>query len=292
VINTTPAAWRAAGTWITFRGVRLFVNVVGRGPDVLVLHGFPTSSFDFSKVAPLVRDGCRLILFDYPGFGFSDKPRHYLYSLFTYADAAQAVAAHFGLARVPVLCHDIGDSVLLELLRRGQPQIDAIVMLNGSIVSIPFDDPGLRAAQRLLLHPLAGATLVRLGFFNRARFVEMFRKIFAVELSPAELDAFWSLLREQNGDRLYHRLLQYMPERWQHQPAWLAALERHRAPLTLVWGRADPVATPEVAEAIVRLRPDARVVWLEQTGHYPHWERPERVATVLTSHPLTPSPLS
>jgi pimeloyl-ACP methyl ester carboxylesterase len=59
-----------------------------------------------------------------------------------------------------------------------------------------------------------------------------------------------------------------------------------------VWGRADPVATPEVAEAIVRLRPDARVVWLEQTGHYPHWERPERVATVLTSHPLTPSPLS
>jgi len=277
----TPADWQALGTRISFRGVNLFTLHRGQGQPLLVLHAFPTASYDFSKVLPLLENDYHLFLFDYPGFGFSDKPRRYPYSLFTYADAAQAVVDHYGLGRSAILAHDIGDSIALEILRRGTLPVNALVILNGSIVSVPFDDPVMRLTQRLLLQPLLGAAIVRLRLFNKSRFIQMFQKIFAHKLSPPELEAFWSLLHYHQGQTLYPRLLRYMLERRRHQTMWLEALRTSTAPLTLVWGQADPVAPPVVADEILKLRPDARYIRLEGIGHYPHWEAPAAVAAAV-----------
>ena len=51
--------------------------------------------------------------------------------------------------------------------------------------------------------------------------------------------------------------------------------------LALVWGEADPIATPFVADSIVRLRPDTVATRLAQVGHYPHWEAPEVTASAI-----------
>jgi pimeloyl-ACP methyl ester carboxylesterase len=278
---TDPAAWRAAGDWISFDGLRLFIATHGNGKPVLVLHGFPTGSYDYSRVVPLLSSDFRFILFDYPGFGFSEKPRGYPYSLFRYADAAQAVAAHFGLESVLLLAHDIGDSVALELLRRGQPVIEKLVMLNGSVYSFPLDDRMMLMSQRLFLHPVAGPVMSRL--VNRVTFAQMFGKLFADPLPRREMDAFWSLVRNNGGSRLYHRLMGYMIERWEHQIPWLDVLEKHPAPLTLVWGQADPVATPAVTDQVVARRPDASDIRLEHIAHYPHWEAPQAAAAAMRS---------
>jgi pimeloyl-ACP methyl ester carboxylesterase len=276
------SAWLSGGTWLDFAGCRLFVTEAGQGPPVLALHAFPTASYDYCRLAPLLASRFRLIFSDYPGFGFSDKPRHYPYSLFTYAAAVQRVAAHFGLTETAVLAHDIGDSVALELLRQGRPRVKSLVLLNGSIISVPFPDFRMRLAQRLLLNPATGAVIVHLRLFNRRRFAHMLQSIFAMDLTPAEIDAFWSLLRYNAGHTLYHRLMRYMLERWQHQAMWLEALQAHPAPLTLVWGQADPVAPPAVAEQIVTMRGNVRYVPLPGVGHYPHWEAPAAVAAEVT----------
>lgn len=271
----TLDAWRQSGFWLSFRGMRLFVVEYGQGIPVLALHAFPTGSYDYSRIVPLLQDRFRLILFDFPGFGFSDKPSRFAYSLFTYADAAQAVAAHFGLEHLCVLGHDIGDSVALELLRRGSPVIERLVLMNGSVYSIPFTDFKMRLLQKLFLNPHTGAMITRLRLIRRETFPRMFNPIFAHPLTQAELDMFWSLVAYHDGARLYPRLMWYMLERWEHQQTWLNVLRNHPAPLTLIWGQSDPVATPEVADTVMKLRPDAQVVRLEQVGHYPHWEAPE-----------------
>src|SRR5258706_3091457 len=129
----TPSDWRAAGEWLTFNGRRLFVARHGAGPPVLALHAFPTASYDFSRIVARLKHQYQFIVFDYPGFGFSDKPRSHAYSLFEYADAAQAVCVHFGLQCLTLLAHDIGDSVALEILRRGWPVVDQLSLLNGSV---------------------------------------------------------------------------------------------------------------------------------------------------------------
>ncbi|HYF66333.1 MAG TPA: alpha/beta fold hydrolase, partial [Herpetosiphonaceae bacterium] len=235
-------------------------------------------SFDFSQVAALLAGRYRLILFDYPGFGFSAKPRAGTYSLERYADAAQALLGELGLDRVCVLAHDIGDSVALELLHRRSPLVGRLVLLNGSVISVPIADPAMLLMQKALLNPLLGAGMSRLRLFRRPIFARTFQKLFVRRLSEGELRSFWALLRFNDGLAIYHRLIRYMLERRVHQERWLAALRRDSAPLTLIWGQDDPVAPPSIAERIAGLRPDARYVRLDGVGHYPHWEAPAQVA--------------
>jgi len=277
----TPESWRVSGSWLNFQDLRLFVTDQGRGRPLLLLHGFPTSSYDYTRVVPLLAEHFRLVLFDYPGFGFSGKPRSHRYSLLECADAVQMVAEIFHLDPLLILAHDISDSVVLELLRRGTPAIAGLIMMNGSVWSIPFTDLKLLLMQRVMLHPLLGLLISRLHLFRRPIFANMMRQIFFAPLSDAEIDAFWSLLQFNNGIAIYHLLLGYMRERWQHQVTWLNALQASQVPLTLVWGQDDPVATPAVAEIIMARRPDATSIRLARVGHYPHWEAPEYVAAAV-----------
>jgi pimeloyl-ACP methyl ester carboxylesterase len=279
----TPAQWRDSGDWLTVNGNRLFVLTVGRGLPVLVLHAFPTSSYDYSRLAPLLADRYQLILFDYRGYGFSDKPPSYPYSLVDNADCLEAVAAHFGLKRVYLLAHDIGDSVALIALSRQTLTIDKLILMNGSVISIPFDDPTMRFAQRLLLHQTLGSLIGKLGMINKRFFAATTKQLFSYPLPQHELDHFWSLITYNNGARLYPILMRYMLERWQYQYQWLDVLAKHTAPLTLIWGQADPIATPAVADGVMQRRPDATYIKLEGVGHYPHWEQPDLVAETIKS---------
>ena len=250
---------------------------------MLTLHAFPTSSYDYSRLVPLLAEHYQLILFDYPGFGFSDKPRPHRYSLFEYAESLRAVAKHFGIHRAFLLAHDIGASVALILLMQHELSIEKLVMLNGSVVSIPFDDPIMRLTQRTLLHPTIGPLIGRLGLVNKAFFASTAQKLFSYPLPRQELDAFWELIAYNNGASLYPILMSYMRERWQYQYEWLDALAKHPAPLTLLWGQLDPIATPAVAQAVLARRPDATYVRLDNVGHYPHWEVPEVVVNAVRS---------
>ena len=238
----SPASWLAAGHRLLIGGREVFVRVVGQGPPVLVLHGFPTSSYDWSRVAPLLAERYQLILFDYPGYGFSEKRPGARFSLHAFADAAQAVATHFGLDRCFVLAHDIGASITLELLDRGRPMIDRLVILNSSIGCLRSHSRLIRLQRRLMFHHTLGPLIGRLGLITKAVFRSSFEPLWARRLSPVELTAFWSLVRFNVGERIYHELLWYIPEREAHERRWLEALRRHQAPLTIVWGLADPMA--------------------------------------------------
>jgi pimeloyl-ACP methyl ester carboxylesterase len=280
-ISPTSWQWEQQGSWFIHNGPKLFTLSIGQGSPLLMLHAFPTSSYDYSRLAPYLQNDFRLILFDYPGFGFSDKPRPHRYSLFEYADCLQAVAAHYAIERATLIAHDIGCSVALELLKRGSPIIEKLVLINGSVLSIPFDNPLWAAAQRAMISPLLGPLIGRLRLVNRLAFGRMFSPLFSRPLTIDEMDAFWSLVTFNDGRAIYPALMQYMPERWQHQRQWLEALRNHSAPLTLIWGQADPVATPAVAHHVMSIRPDARYVKLDGVGHYPHWEVPQEVARII-----------
>jgi pimeloyl-ACP methyl ester carboxylesterase len=276
-----PERWRETGELIPFNGLKVFVRSAGQGPPVIALHAFPTSSYDFCRIAPLLADHFQIIVFDYPGYGFSDKPRPHAYSLLEAADCLGAVAAHFGVRRAFVLAHDIGASIALIALARRQMAIERLVLMNGSVVSIPFENPVMRITQRALLHPTIGPMIGRMGLISKAFFASTTRQLFSYPLPREELNAFWSIIWYQDGAALYPLLMRYMLERWQHQHTWLDALAGHGAPLTLIWGQRDPIATPAVAEEVISRRPDAGYVRLADVGHYPHWEVAEVVAGVV-----------
>jgi pimeloyl-ACP methyl ester carboxylesterase len=111
-------AWESTGRYVDVPGQRLFVVERGQGPVMLLVHGFPTSSYDYRPLMDRLASRFRCIAFDFPGYGLSSKPVAYSYSLFQQADAAQALLQALGVERARVVCHDMGTSGLCELLAR------------------------------------------------------------------------------------------------------------------------------------------------------------------------------
>ena len=94
-MDLSPAvqAWRAGGRTVRACGMDVFVRDEGQGAvPLLVLHGMPSSSFDFASLWPALAARRRVVALDFPGYGFSDKPAEYSYSLLEQADVVEVVA--------------------------------------------------------------------------------------------------------------------------------------------------------------------------------------------------------
>jgi pimeloyl-ACP methyl ester carboxylesterase len=271
VVPIAPDAWAHGGRDFAWNGHRLFARIGGEGPALLLVHGFPTSSWDWARLWPLLVARHRLFALDALGFGRSDKPRGFAYSVGATADQWQALVQAQGVARVDVLAHDYGDSVAQELLARQVAgtlpfRIDSVAFLNGGL--FPEAHRAL-PMQRALAGPF-GPLLARLLGFRS--FASALRRICRQPLEEVELREHWRLLRLQDGHRVLPALLGYLRERRERRARWVHALQATDAPLRLVVGLADPVAGASIARRYRELLPVADVVELADVGHYPQLE--------------------
>jgi pimeloyl-ACP methyl ester carboxylesterase len=250
-------------------------------PPLLVVHGFPTSSIDFQPVIGSLSRGRHVVLVDLPGYGLSDKPDR-AYSLFGQADVVEAVAAATGLTEVDLLTHDMGDSVGGELLARSLEgdlgfDIRRRVLTNGSIyLGLAQLTPGQE-----LLRQLPDAALTEDAAPDLDTLTDALVELCAPDRRTDEvrrrLRTGAQLVRREGGQRLLPRLIRYIDQRAEHEERWTGAIEAHPAPLTVIWGRHDPIAVAAMADRLAERRPDATVVWLD-TGHWPMVEAPAAFA--------------
>jgi pimeloyl-ACP methyl ester carboxylesterase len=285
----TPEAWHAAGRLVDACDARVFVVEMGNGkgeaakePPVLVLHGFPTSSWDFAEAAERLARGRRVVLFDFLGFGFSDKPHDSAYSLFDQADVACLVARRAGIRRAHVWAHDMGTSVATELLARRERgllpfEIASVVLMNGSI-HVEMAD--LTIGQRLLASPV-GRAFARVS--RRALFVRQMRRVFAKPPSDEVLGKMWDLIAREDGQLRFPEIIKYIEDRRRFRRRWVGALERIDLPVLVAWGEKDPVALLAIGERLARETPGADMVSFRDLGHYPQVEDPARVAEAVES---------
>jgi pimeloyl-ACP methyl ester carboxylesterase len=275
--------WREGGRTFSHGGRSLFYRDQGSGPVLLCLHGYPTASWDWHRLWPLLVGRYRLVAMDMLGFGFSDKPRGHDYSIGEQTSLHEALLASLGVEHVHVLAHDYGDTVAQELMARqaqrrssAQPglQLGSVTLLNGGLFP---EAHHARTIQSLLRSPL-GPLLVRL--LDERAFARSFTPIFGAGTQPdnAELARFWALIEHNRGRLLMGRLLHYIAERKRHRERWVGALTDATMPLQLVVGMEDPVSGPDMARRWRELVPRGRLVELEGIGHYPQWECPSRVA--------------
>jgi pimeloyl-ACP methyl ester carboxylesterase len=267
VIPPTVRDWRDGGRWLPTQAGRVFVRSgADELPTVLLLHGFPSSSYDFRSV--IVHLGYRSWLtLDFLGFGLSDKPRPHRYSLREQADIVQAVVADEAAGPVVLIAHDMGTSVATELLARdldgGLPfDLQRGVLSNGSVI---LERASLRPIQNVLRGRL-GPLAARLA--NRRMFTRGFSQLFtaAHPLSAQGAAAQWALLSYNEGHRIMHLLSAYLDERVRYAARWHGAVRDWPKPLGFVWGLDDPVATTNVLDGLRELRPGAAVVELPGLG--------------------------
>ncbi len=281
-------AWRRRGRLRSLCGHRIFtIDVPATGievrPPLLVLHGFPTSSFDFHRVVDRLAEDRRVLLFDMLGYGLSDKP-DLAYTFDLQADIAMTLLADLGVDRLGLLTHDVGDTVGGELLARHLEggwtvEITDRVMTNGSIYQRLVH---LSVGQEFLL-ALPDQKLPVDAALDRAAVLAGVAATFspATAVDDDELAAQWEMIAHSDGHLLLPRLIRYIEERRRHESRYTGAIEAHPSPLVVVWGVDDPIAVPAMADALVHARPDLRLRLLDGVGHYPMVEAPDRLVDAL-----------
>lgn len=280
--------WREGGEHFNYRGHEIFFRRGGdwsdpRKPVLLLVHGFPTASYDWIHQWEVLSEQFRLATLDLIGFGFSAKPADYDYSIMDQADLIESFLDRLGVALYHVLAHDYGDTVAQELLARCIERAAADTPC-ASILSVCFLNGGLfpeqhRATftQRLLNGPF-GPLVSRL--MTRNRFEAGFCEVFGPDTKPdkAELDDFWSLVDANGGMRpIGHKLISYIGERRANRDRWVGALQISPVPLRVIDGALDPVSGAHMVAHYRKLVPDPDTVLLGHVGHYPQWEAPKEV---------------
>lgn len=280
-------AWRERGRWIDVRGLRVFVLEAGRTrtltTPLVMLHGFPTSSYDFELVVEKLSTKRRVVLLDFPGFGLSAKPPEYSYSLLEQAEVAVTVWKELGLERAHVLAHDYGTSVATELCARRERgmlpfEIETLTLCNGSV---HIELAKLSLTQKVLRRPVLGPMLARLA--NERFFLGRMRRILGAPdaIDPTLLKAMWLGIRESNGHQRLPTISYYLEERVRYWSRWIGALRRFDRPSHVLWGRLDPIAVPAIAEALHEDLKGSKLTWLEGLGHYPMLEDPRMWASAV-----------
>jgi pimeloyl-ACP methyl ester carboxylesterase len=270
-------------TLVSRRGHRIAFRRRGVGPTVLLLHGFPTWSYDYAEVASDLARDHDVITLDFLGYGASEKPNPYEYSVAESADIVEDLTAQLDVKSVRLVTHDYGGIVGQELVdraNRGQLSfaIDSLIMLNSGIVYSAYRPTRL---QKLLIQPVIGRLLA--GRVSAARLRSALDAIRGTPLTDTEFDDLWLGLSRDNGHKLSHLLIKYNAERAIHHRRWEAALANWTGPLHLVWGLDDPVSGRHVLEQATKVLPHAAVTELAGVGHYPQSEAPQAVIAAVRS---------
>lgn len=271
-------SWRRRGRHDDVFGRRVFSVQAGpaSAEALLILHGYPTSSLDFEPALAELSARYRVVVHDHLGFGLSDKPADYSYSLIEQADAAIGLWRQLGIARGHLIAHDYGTSVATEILARRERdllpiELDSVTLCNGSV---HIELSRLSAVQRLLVHRATGPLLGRMASYRLFR--RQLRRIFGEPGSVPErqLELMWEALVQGGGKEVAHQVSRYQLDRTKFWHRWIGALERLDVPAHVLWGRRDPIAVPAIAETLAAEIPGAELTWLDQLGHYPMLEAP------------------
>lgn len=270
--------WITSGETRTLCGYRIFVRSSvqeGRSP-LLLIHGYPTASYDWYRLWPRLAERYSLYTCDLLGFGMSEKPSGHAYPIGQQADICEALMQAFGVESTHVLAHDYGDTVAQELLareREGRLRIDSMVFLNGGLFP---ETHRPRRIQTLLAQPVLGALLARAMSYGK--FEANMRAISgSTPPTQQELQDLWMLVNHDNGRVALAGLINYMEQRRVNRERWVGALVDSRVPRKLICGAVDPVSGAHLAERYLELVPAADVSLLEDVGHYPQLEQQERV---------------
>lgn len=276
------AEWRSAGKYFDFNGQRIFYCCSGESskPALLLIHGFPTASWDWRYLWAALAQDYDVIAADMLGFGLSAKPANGDYRITVQADLQQALLRHLHIDSYHVLAHDYGDTVAQELLARdleGETNILSMTLLNGGLFPETHKPVLL---QKLLISPL-GFLLARM--ISEKSFRRNLTQICAQPLSEEDLQGFWQLINTNNGLAVFHKLIGYMSERRQFRSRWVAALQNTTRSLCLIDGVEDPISGRHMVARYGQLVGKQPVTELQGVGHYPQVEAPDLVLEAFRS---------
>jgi pimeloyl-ACP methyl ester carboxylesterase len=254
-------------------GVKVFYRAAGdpSAPVVLLLHGFPTSSFMFRELIPRLANRFRVIAPDLPGFGFTEVPaqRKYTYSFDALARTIDAFTGALGLNRYAIYVFDYGAPTGLRLAMAHPERVSAIISQNGNAYEDGLGD-AWGPIRKYWAEPTAeNREVIRKAILNlegtRWQYTHGVANPESVAPEAYTLDV--ALLERPGNKEIQLDLFLDYASNVKLYPKFQEYFRKSRPPLLAIWGKNDPFFIPAGAEAFRKDLPDARIQFLD-TGHF------------------------
>jgi len=254
-------------------GIKVFYRAAGdaTAPVLLLLHGFPTSSFMFRDLIPELADHYRVIAPDLPGFGFTEVPetRKYTYSFDALADTLQAFTEALKLDHYAIYVFDYGAPTGFRLAMANPKRVTAIISQNGNAYEEGLGDAWGPIRTYWSQPTPENREVLRQNILTleatRWQYTHGVANPEAVAPESYTLDA--ALLERPGNKEIQLDLFLDYASNVKLYPGFQEYFRRSAPPLLAIWGKNDPFFIPAGAEAYRKDLPDARVQFLD-TGHF------------------------
>jgi haloalkane dehalogenase len=266
--------------YVSLTSGRVHYHEAGAGPVILFVHGTPTNSYEFRHLIAALSATHRCIALDHLGFGKSDRPENFAYTPEAHAETLREFVHALALDRFTLVVHDFGGPIGLPLALADDSRVERVVIINTWAWPID-DDPKMARAARLIggaagrfLYRYANASLRLLmpsAYGDKRKLTK--------EIHRQYLDVF----RDRAARVLVlHALARALLSSRAHYQSLLDRIGAlRRVPVLVVWGMKDGAFQPYHLERWQSLLPHAAVVRIEEAGHWPHEEEPQRVVEAI-----------
>ena len=254
-------------------GVRVFYRAAGdpTAPVILLLHGFPATSFMFRELIPRLASDCRVIAPDLPGFGFTEVPaeRKYAYSFDGLAATIEAFTRALNLNRYAIYVFDYGAPTGFRLAMAHPERVTAIVSQNGNAYEEGLADAWAPIRKYWASPTAENREVIRKNILTlEGTRWQYTHGVADPESVPPESYTLDTALLERPGNKdIQLDLFLNYASNVKLYPKFQEYFRKSKPPLLAIWGKNDPFFLPAGAEAFRKDIPDAKVQFLD-TGHF------------------------
>jgi len=258
----------------------------GEGPAIVLMHGFPDNLHLYDRLVPHL-SGRRVVVFDFLGWGGSDKPEGYPYTADNQTRDLDAVIEHLGLENVMLVAHDASGPPAIDWALAHPERVSALVLLNTYYYAMRT----LRPPEAILLFSVPVLRNVARAVISRSDYLD--RKVYSWQVERFIRD---EEVRDEVVPFLYSQFREARPAFWALNEDLLRTILSRRKmipkmkafgrPVRIIFGDADPYLNAGVAKRFQELFPTSELFLLPGARHYVQVDEPEEVARLILSAPL------
>jgi pimeloyl-ACP methyl ester carboxylesterase len=269
----------------------------GAGPPIVLMHGFPDNLHLYDRLVPYLSPPRRVVLFDFLGWGRSDKPSGYPYTTANQVGDLDAVLTQLGLDQVVLVAHDASGPPAIDWALDHPERVAGLVLLNTYYCEMPtlrrpeaiwlFSTPVVRSVARPVSQMFGNWVFRRMYRWQVGRFIrdaDVRREFVPLlyqqfDATPSARPAFF---------RLNEDLLPMVRSHTEKIPR----LREFQRPVRIIFGDADYTLNSGVARTFHEFLPRSELYLIPGARHFVQLDEPEQVARLILAMPSSGSPPS
>jgi pimeloyl-ACP methyl ester carboxylesterase len=273
-MNNDILNWKSKGQYLGYQGHNIFYFQEGHGENLLILHGYPYSSFEWKNMVEVLKQHFTITVFDLLGMGFSGKPKDHKYSYEEHCDIVNHLLTHLKIEETHIFSHDLGVSVAQELLSRTTEggnnfTIKSIAFMNGGLFMDVYKP---RLIQRLLSQTPSFIGKFLSNKISKSSVNKSVKSVYGIHTQPTDdfLEKQWEILNYNDGKSITYLIGRLVFDKYKYQKRWIKAMQNTKIPLCYICGPYDPNSGLHMVKRYETLIPNPKVYLLkDDIGHWP-----------------------